>query len=161
MTSRRIDAALLFADYRNWGTAMGAVIFFLVIVVGLLACTPRAERGLALGSMAVVGIVIWLSVRIDLHSILGNILGDALALWYKHRDDLVLMFGATVILIVPILMIYTVACDQLEKKAAARRIKERHLRSGLGFVLRADHPWVWIIEDEKTPGAVLRFRKGK
>ena len=140
---------------------MGAVIFFLVIVVGLLACTPRAERSLALGSMAVVGVVIWLSVRINLHSILGNIVGDAFALGYEHRDDLVLVFGAAVILIVPILMIYTVACDQLEKQAAARRMKERRLRSGLGFVLRSDHPSVWIIEGEKPSAVALRFRKGK
>jgi hypothetical protein len=139
---------------------MGAVIFFVVIVAGLLACTPRGERGLALASMAVVGVVIWLCVRINLHSILGNILGDTLAFGYEHRDDLVLVFGAAIILIVPILMIYTVACDQLEKQAAARRIRKRRSRCGLGFVLRSEHPWVWIIEDEKPSGAVLRFRKG-
>ena len=91
---------------------MGALIVFLLFVAVLLICTPRAERGLALGAMALVGAVIWLAVRIHLHSIVGSMVGTVLALGWEYRNDLLLFFAAAIVLIVPILMIYMTACDR-------------------------------------------------
>jgi hypothetical protein len=96
---------------------MGPVIFFLLTVAALLICTPRGERGLALGSMLTVGAALWLAVRINLHSILGSILGAVLALAWEYRNELLVLFGATVVLIVPLLMIYVALRDRVEARA--------------------------------------------
>ncbi|MGB9235350.1 MAG: hypothetical protein WCC04_13125 [Terriglobales bacterium] len=129
---------------------MGALIVFLLFVAVLLICTPRAERGLALGAMALVGAVIWLAVRIHLHSIVGSMVGTVLALGWEYRNDLLLFFAAAIVLIVPILMIYMTACDQLDRRAAARKIRARRSLKGLGLTLRSEHPWLWLMDEETS-----------
>jgi len=133
---------------------MGAVIFFVLIVIVLLSCTPRGERRLALASMLVVGAAIWLAVRIKLHSILGGLIGAAMALAFEYRNELLLSFAAAVVLIVPMVMIYVAVSDQVIEHAAA---KARRLRRGIGFTLRSQHPWLWI--DEGSNGRTSRARK--
>ena len=133
---------------------MGAVIFFVLIVIVLLSCTPRGERRLALGSMLVVGAVIWLAVRIKLQSILGALIGAAMGLAFEFRNELLLGFAAAIVLIVPMVMIYVAVSDQMIERAAA---KARRLRRGIGFVLRSEHPWLWV--DEGSNGRTTRSRK--
>jgi len=135
---------------------MGAVIFFLLAVAALLACTPRAERRLALGYMLIIGALIWLAIRINFHSILGSIVGAAMALAWEYRDELLLVFAGGIVLIVPIIMIYVVLCDHLEARAAARAIETRELLDGMGLTRKSVRLSV-ICEGRSGPG--LRTRK--
>jgi len=99
---------------------MGAVIFFLLIVAALLVCTPRGERKLALGSMLMVGAAIWVAVRINLHRILGDLLGNVIALAWDYREEILLACAAAVVLIVPVLMIYIALCDRVDRHGSAK-----------------------------------------
>lgn len=138
---------------------MGAVIFLLFVVVALLACTPRAERGLALGSMLVVGAVVWLAVRIKLHSILGSLVGAVMAFVFEYRNELLLCFAAAIVLIVPIVMIYVAVCDQFEKHVAAKSIRARRSLRGMGFILRSEDPWISVIENKEHHRRLSRLRR--
>ena len=131
---------------------MGAVIFFLLAVAALLACTPPCERRLALGSMLIVGALIWLAVRTNFHTILGGIVGAAMALAWDYRNELLLIFGAGVVLIVPIIMIYVGLCDHLEARAAARAIEARELPDGMGLTRKSIRLSV-ICEGRSGPGS--------
>ena len=143
------------------GPAVGATIVFLLFVAILLICTPRPERGLALGSMLAVGIAIWLAVRINLHRILGGIVGTTAALVWEYRSDLLLFFAAAVVLIVPILMIYMTVCDQLDRREFERSIRARRSLRGLGLILRSERPWVWVIDHERSSRLAAQFRRLK
>lgn len=140
---------------------MGAVICFVLAVVAVLACTPRSERGLALGSMLAVGTVIWLAVRISLHSILGSIFGNLAALAWEYHAEILLAFAAAVVLIVPVVMIYVGVCDQLEARATARKIRAQRSRRGIGFTLRSEHPWRWAMDEDGSDSPGFWFRKEK
>jgi hypothetical protein len=140
---------------------MGAIIAFLLFVAVLLICTPRTERGLALGSMLAVGIAIWLAVRINLHRILGGIVGTVAGLVWEYRSDLLLFFAAAIVLIVPILMIYMTVCDQLGRREFERSVRARRSLRGLGLILRSEHPWVWVMDHERHGHLTSQFRKKK
>jgi len=140
---------------------MGAIIVFLLFVAVLLICTPRSERGLALGSMLVVGIAIWLALRINLHRILGGIVGTVAGLVWEYRSDLLLFFAAAIVLIVPILMIYMTVSDQLERREFEKSIRARRSLRGLGLVLRSEHPWVWVMDRERSGRLASQFREKK
>jgi hypothetical protein len=140
---------------------MGAFVVFLFFVAVLLISTPRSERGLALGSMLVVGTAIWLAVRINLHRILGGIVGAGAALVWEYRGDLLLFFAAAIVLIVPILMIYMTVCDQIDRHATEKSIRARRSLRGLGLILRSEHPWVWVLDQERSNRVASQFRKKK
>ena len=140
---------------------MGALIVFLLFVAVLLICTPRSERGLALGAMLVIGTAIWLAVRINLHRILGGIVGTVAALVWEYRSDLLLLFAAATVLVVPILMIYMTVCDQLDRREFEKRIRARRSLRGLGLVLRSEHPWVWVLDREQSGRMVSQSRQKK
>jgi MFS family permease len=112
---------------------MGAIIFFLVIVAVLIAFTPREERALAVGAMLALGSLIWLAVKANLSSILGNIIAGVVSLGWEYRNELLLAFAATVVLIVPIVMIYVVMCDYIEARALARRTAGPEPPDGMGL----------------------------
>jgi len=140
---------------------MGAIIVFLLFVAVLLICTPRSERGLALGSMLVAGIAIWLALRINLHRILGGIVGTVAGLVWEYRSDLLLFFAAAIVLIVPILMIYMTVSDQLERREFEKSIRARRSLRGLGLILRSEHPWMWVMDHERSSRLASQFRKKK
>jgi len=140
---------------------MGAVIFFVLTVAVLLLCTPRGERALGLGAMAGVGIAIWIAVRISLHSVLAGMLGTLVELASEHWADLLMVFAAAVVLVVPVFMIYVAVGDQLEKRAATSRERERLSRRGLGFILRSEQPWIWAIDDRRSNRTTWHSRKKK
>jgi hypothetical protein len=140
---------------------MGAIIVFLLFVAVLLICTPRSERGLALGSMLVVGIAIWLALRINLHRILGGIVGTVAGLIWEYRSDLLLLFAVAIVLIVPILMIYMTVCDQLHRREFEKSICARRSLRRLGLILRSEHPWVWAVNQERSGRLTAQFPKKK
>lgn len=140
---------------------MGALIVFLLFVAVLLICTPRSERGLALGSMLAVGTAIWLAVRINLHRILGDVVGTVAGLVWEYRSDLLLFFAAAIVLIVPILMIYMTVCDQLDRRELEKSLRARRSLRGLGLVLRSEHPWVWAMDHERSGHVASQFRRKK
>lgn len=102
---------------------MGAVIFYVLFVVVLLVCTPRSERVLALSTMLVIGAAIWLAVRISLHSIFGSFVGEVVSLFWRFRNELLLVLAAVVVLIVPILMIYIEVSDRIGRRHGGARGK--------------------------------------
>jgi hypothetical protein len=102
---------------------MGAVIFYVLFVAVLLICTPRPERVLALSTTLAIGAVIWLAVMIHLHSILGSFVGAVVSLFWEFRNELLLVLAATVVLIVPILMIYIEVSDRLGRRHGRSRGK--------------------------------------
>ncbi|MFZ1918691.1 MAG: hypothetical protein WAU58_14040 [Terriglobales bacterium] len=140
---------------------MGAVIVFLLFVAILLICTPRSERGLALGSMLAVGIAIWLAVRINLHRILGGIVGTIAGLVWEYRSDLLLFFAAAIVLIVPALMIYMTVRDQLDRREFEKSVRARRSLRRLGLTLRSEHPWVWAVDHERSSRPASQIRKKK
>ena len=135
---------------------MGAVLFLLLFVAVVLACTPSSERRFAVGSMLVVGAVIWLAVRINLHRIVGNLVGDGMALAWDYRNDLLLIFAASIVLVVPAVMIYVAITDQFRRRAAERA---RRRPKGLGFPLRSQHPWLWVMDEKGSANSSSRFSK--
>ena len=140
---------------------MGATIVFLLFVAVFLICTPRSERGLALGSLLAVGISIWLAVRINLHRILGNIVGTLAGLGWEHRSDLLLFFAAAIVLIVPILMVYMTLCDQLDRRAFEKSVRARRSLRGLGLILRSEHPWASFVDQERSSRLTSQFLRKK
>jgi len=140
---------------------MGGLIVFLLFVAVLLICTPRTDRGLALGSMLVVGAAIWLAVRINLHRILGGIVGMVAGLVWEYRSDLLLFFAAAIVLSVPILMVYMTVCDQIDRHATEKSIRARRSLRGLGLILRSEHPWVWVMDQERSSRVASQLRKKK
>jgi MFS family permease len=102
---------------------MGAgVFFFLLFAVMLMICTPREERGLALGSMAVVGAAILLLIRLHIHSEVGSFVGAVVELAWRYREETLMAFGIGVVMIVPLLMIYVGLRDREDLR------RERSLR---------------------------------
>ncbi len=102
---------------------MGPLIFFLLVAAAILTCTPRHERGLALGSLLIVGATIWVATRINLHRFLASIVGSVIALAWAYREELLVLFASAVVLVVPILMIYIAVCDRIPTPSAARRAR--------------------------------------
>lgn len=103
---------------------MGPIIFIVVLtVIALLAFTPKAERGLALGLMMAVTGFVWFAVKIKLHSVLAEILGSALDFVWGYRIILLEILASLIVLIVPLLMIYVAVCDRLEASAVSRAIE--------------------------------------
>ena len=106
---------------------MGAAIFFVLILVlivaALLSFTPRGERRLALGCMAIVGIAIWVAVRIRVHSFLGDFIGTLLAAAWDHRDEIVLALAAALMLAAPIAITWMALGDHLAQRAKSKRRK--------------------------------------
>jgi hypothetical protein len=135
---------------------VGVVIFFSLFVAFLLVCTPKGERGLALGSTLTVGAVILFIIRINLHRIVGDLFGDATALLWSYRNDLLLAFAAAIVLVVPIVMIYMSVSDQVHKKQIER---ERQRLRGIGFPLRSEHPMLWLMDEKRSTRLASRFRR--
>ena len=103
---------------------MSAALFiFVLFAAGLLLCTPPGERRLALGVMAIVGIAIWVAVRIRAHSVLGAFIGSLLSVAWDHRDESVLGLAAAVVLIAPLAMVGMALSDHLARRAKAKRRK--------------------------------------
>jgi hypothetical protein len=124
---------------------MGAVIFFLLILVALLLCTPRAERGFALGSTLLVGAIFWLAIEINLHRVLAGILGGVAGFFWEHRSEVILFLAAGIVLIVPVVMLYVAVCDQIAARAATKREGAfgRILPNGLPFLISDSKPAPW------------------
>jgi hypothetical protein len=141
---------------------MAATIAFLLFVgVLLMICTPRSERGLAFGFMLALGGAVWLAVRINLHRILGSMVGTLAEFVWEYRSDLLLFFAAGIVLIVPVLMIYMTVSDQLDRRQFERSVRARRSLRGLGLILRSEHPWVWLMDREPSGRPARQFRKKK
>jgi hypothetical protein len=94
------------------------VIVLLVVIVVLLY-TRRPDRDYTLGLMLLIAAFVWLAIEIHLLSILGDFFAVAL----EHWLDIVMAFGAAVLLIVPAIMIYIAVRDQLDNR---EKFQESH-----------------------------------
>jgi hypothetical protein len=112
---------------------VGAAIFiFVLIAAGLVLATPRGERRLVLGCMAIVGIAIWVAVRIRAHSVLGDFIGSLLAAAWEHRDEIVFGLAGAMVLIVPIAMAWMAVSDHLAQRAQSK--KRKRIAGGRGSI---------------------------
>ena len=94
-------------------------IAFLLVVIVILLYTRRPDRDYTLGIMVLIVASIGLAIKIRLLSILG----DLFALALEHWLEIVMAFGAAILLIVPAIMIYIAVRDQLDNR---EKFQESH-----------------------------------
>jgi uncharacterized membrane protein len=101
-------------------------LFFILILVVLviLLCTPKAELGLASGTLLVLGLGVWLAVETNLPVLLSRILGDIVELGWENREQLLMALAASIILIVPMVLMYVVICEQIDNHAIRKEFRE-------------------------------------
>ena len=87
-------------------------VAFLLVVIVVLLYTRRPDRDYTLGLMLLIAAFVWLAIEIHLLSILGDFFAVAL----EHWLDIVMAFGAAVLLIVPAIMIYIAVRDHVENR---------------------------------------------
>lgn len=88
-------------------------IVFLLVVIVVLLWTRQAGGDYTLGIGLLIAAFTWLAIEIHLLSILG----DLFALALEHWLEIVMAFGAAILLIVPAIMIYIALRDQLDDLA--------------------------------------------
>jgi uncharacterized paraquat-inducible protein A len=94
-------------------------VAFLLVVIVILLYTRRPDRDYTLGIMVLIAASIWLAIEIHLLSILADFFAVAL----EHWLEIVMAFGAAVLLIVPAIMIYIAVRDQLDNR---EKFQESH-----------------------------------
>lgn len=100
------------------------VLFFLFVVVLLLLCTPKAELGLASGTLLLVGAAIWITVKTNIPVFLVRIIGSILELGWENREQVLLALAASIILIVPFVLTYVVICEQIDNHAIRKEFRD-------------------------------------
>jgi len=103
---------------------MGILIVLLLVVVFLLIFTPPEERALASGIMSVIPLGSWVVFKVKLWAVLGSLLGSLLDFVWENWQVLAMALAASIVLIVPALMIYLVICDRLDDRAIRREFLE-------------------------------------
>ena len=92
---------------------------FLLVVIVILLYTRGPERDYSLGLLVLTTAFIGLAIKVHLLSILG----DFFALALEHWLEIVMAFGAAILLIVPAIMIYIAVRDHVENR---EKFQESH-----------------------------------
>jgi hypothetical protein len=103
---------------------MGLLIVLLLVLVFLLIFTPPEERVLAFGVMSAIAAATWVAFKLKLWAVLGSMLGSLLDLLWDNWQALLMALAASIVLIVPALMIYLLICDRLDDRAIRREFLE-------------------------------------
>jgi hypothetical protein len=103
---------------------MGLLIVLLLVLVFLLIFTPPEERALAVGAVSAIAIASWAIFQLKLWAVLGSMLGSLLDLLWDNWQALLMALAASIVLIVPALMIYLLICDRLDDRAIRREFLE-------------------------------------
>lgn len=103
---------------------MGMMIVLLLVVVFLLIFTPPGERPLAIGVVSAVAVASWIVFQLKLWAVFGSMLGSLLDLLWGNWQALLMALAASIVLIVPALMIYLVVCDRLDDRAIRKEFLE-------------------------------------
>jgi len=103
---------------------MGILIVILLVLIFLLIFTPPEERALAFGVVSAIAIASWVAFKVKLWAIVGSMLGSLLDLLWDNWQALLMALGASIVLIVPALMIYLVICDRLDDRAIRKEFLE-------------------------------------
>lgn len=103
---------------------MGLLIVLFLILVFLLIFTPPEERVLAFGVMSAIAAASWIAFQLKLWAIVGSMLGSLLDFVWDNWQVLTMALAASIVLIVPALMIYLVVCDRLDDRAIRREFLE-------------------------------------
>jgi hypothetical protein len=98
-------------------------VLFLLAVIVLLLSTRQAERDYTIGIALLIGAFTWLAIEIHLLHVLADIFAAAL----EHWTEIVMALSVTILLIVPMIMLYIALRDELEK-GAIRRFRESDKR---------------------------------
>jgi hypothetical protein len=116
---RRIRPAQTIDTLLRRRSRFDMTVAFLLVVIVILLYTRRPDRDYTVGIMVLIAASIWLAIEIRLLSILG----DLFALALEHWLEIVMAFGAAILLIVPAIMIYIAVHDRLENH---EKIEELH-----------------------------------
>jgi hypothetical protein len=103
---------------------MGILIVLLLILVFLLIFTPPEERALAFGVVSAIAVAAWVVFELKLWAVVGSMLGSLLDLLWDNWQTLLMALAASIVLIVPALMIYLVICDRFDDRAIRREFLE-------------------------------------
>jgi len=97
-------------------------VVFLLVVIVILLYTRQAGRDYTLGIALLIAAFTWLAIEIHLL----RILADLFALALEHWLDLVIAFGASILLIVPAIMIYITLQDRVDHRALPPQLQPSH-----------------------------------
>jgi len=95
-------------------------VVFLLVVIAILLYRHQAGRNYTLGVGLLIAALTWLAIEIHLLRILRVVFAVAV----EHWLDMVVAFGAAVLLIVPGIMIYLAVRDQLEHRPLLQEFRE-------------------------------------
>jgi hypothetical protein len=103
---------------------MGIMIVLLLVLAFLLIFTPPEERPLAVGAVSAIAIASWAIFQLKLWAVFGSMLGNLLDLLWDNWQTLLMALAASIVLIVPALMIYLVVCDRIDDRAIRKEFLE-------------------------------------
>jgi len=103
---------------------MGIMIVVFLVAVFLLIFTPPEDRALAFGVMSAIAVATWIVFQLKLWAVLGSLLGSLLDLLWDNWQALAVALAASIVLIVPALMIYIIVCDRLDDRAIRKEFLE-------------------------------------
>jgi hypothetical protein len=103
---------------------MGIFIVFCLVLVFFLIFTPPEERALAFGVISAIALASWVVFELKLWAVFGSMLGSLLDLLWDNWQALLMALAASIVLIVPVLMIYLVVCDRLDDRAIRKEFLE-------------------------------------
>ena len=103
------------------------IVVSLLVVIVILLYAHQADGDCSFGIALLIGVFTWLAIEIHLLRVLADLFAVAL----EHWTEIVMLFSAAVLLIVPAIMIYIAVRDGLDNRGPhhkARGIK-RHRES--------------------------------
>lgn len=100
------------------------IVVSLLVVIVILLYADQADRDCSLGIALLIGAFTWLAIEIHLLRILADLFAVAL----EHWLEIVMAFGAAVVLIVPVIMLYIAVCDRLDDRGTRNELAgiQRH-----------------------------------
>src|SRR5271166_1343054 len=87
------------------------IVVSLLVVILILLYAHQADRDCSLEIALLIGVFTWLAIEIHLLRILAGVFALAL----EHWMEMVMLFSAGALLIVPVIMIYIAVCDRLDE----------------------------------------------
>jgi MFS family permease len=103
---------------------MGILIVLLLVLAFLLIFTPPEERAFAVGIISAIAVASWVVFQLKLWTLFGSMLGSLLDLLWDNWQAVLVALAASIVLIVPALMIYLVVCDRLDDRAIRKEFLE-------------------------------------
>ena len=130
-------------------------VAFLLVVIVVLLCMRQAGRDYTLGIMLLIAAFTWLAIEIHLLRILGDIFAVAVENWF----EIVMAFGAALLLSVPALMTYIAVRDHFDHRCVRGEVQESHETVRVKFERRVDT--MMALGYDRTQAEVTAVRQMK